>query len=106
VRKSRHSGLEHAERIYPQHVSSLDVTLDRELCVGRTEEELEAQLSALQAEASELAKIIEAEQQVSDENIKRRTEETEEVERRTQVQRDTMRADIIQAEACFKKEEM
>ena len=81
------------------------MTLDRELCVGRTEEELEAQLSALQAEASELEKVIQAEQQVSDEKIKRRTEETEEIEQRTQVQRDTMRADIIQAEAHFEEEE-
>jgi cell division septum initiation protein DivIVA len=60
----------------------------------------------LQAEVSELERLIQAEQEVSDEKIKARTEETEQVERRTQLQRDTMRADIIQAEAHFEKEEM
>ena len=74
--------------------------------LGRSEEDLEAQLSALRAEASELERLIQAEQHASDEKIKATTEATEEVERTNRSQRDTMRADIIQTEEHFRKEEL
>ena len=74
--------------------------------LGLSEEQLEAQLSALRAEASELEGVIQAEQHASDEKIKAMTEAAEEEVRTTRVQRDTMRADIIQAEEHFRMEEL
>ena len=49
--------------------------------------------------------IIQQEQQKSDNQIKTMTEAAEETERKTRLQRETMRADITQAEAHFQTQE-
>ena len=81
MRIRSHASPEHSqEHLGTASIPFLTCCWTFKLCAGRTEEELAEELSALQAEAVELERLIQAEQELSAERIKARTEETEEVE--------------------------
>lgn len=68
-------------------------------------EDLEARVRPLQAERSELERMLEAEQQESDNKNKEMDEATKKTEQELRVQRDTLSADVVQAEEYFQLEE-
>ena len=62
-------------------------------------------MAALQAEAAELERILKLEQDASDEKVERKVSEADEAVRLAQLQRDSMRADVVQAQEHFENEE-
>ena len=61
---------------------------------GKSEEELEAEVAALQVEAAELERILKLEQDASDEKVERKVSEADEAVRLAQLQRDSRQAEM------------